>query len=189
MTDRVSIATASAIAAPFYAHLYQHGQPDLALAQSLAGLQGAHDLTVPAIFSRLGDRPLFDDNSERALSEKELEFGLTKLAESLPERAPVLTAHLDTLILRADSTHFDGILSSLSFLQAAPEPTYSGYYDSPHCREAPSTPAVSTQQASGITITEYAIANDTCHPIRHFDGFPTGQHVVANAIKATILVD
>jgi len=80
MTDRVSIATAGAIAAPFYARLYQHGQPDLALAQSLAGLQGAHDLTVPAIFSRLGDRPLFDDNSERALTEKELEFGLAKLA-------------------------------------------------------------------------------------------------------------
>lgn len=67
MTDRVSIATAGAIAKPFYTHLYQHGQPDLALAQSLAGTQGVHDLTVPAIFSRLGDRPLFDDNSEIAL--------------------------------------------------------------------------------------------------------------------------
>ena len=104
MTDRVSIATASAIAAPFYAHLYQHGQPDLALAQSLAGLQGAHDLTVPAIFSRLGDRPLFDDNSERALTNKELEFGLAKLAESLPERAPVMDSLRDTLTRRLRST-------------------------------------------------------------------------------------
>ncbi len=104
MTDRVSIATANAITAPFYTHLYQHGQPDLALAQSLAGLQGAHDLTVPAIFSRLGDRPLFDDNAERALTDKELEFGLVKLAELIPERAPVLTAHLDTLIRRLRST-------------------------------------------------------------------------------------
>lgn len=104
MTDRVSIATAGAIAAPFYKKLYEHGQPDLALAQSLAGLQGTHDLTVPAIFSRLGDRPLFDDNAERALTEKELEFGLDKLAESLPERAPVLTAHLDTLTRRLRST-------------------------------------------------------------------------------------
>lgn len=104
MTDRVSIATASAIAAPFYAHLYQHGQPDLALAQSLAGLQGAHDLTIPAIFSRLGDRPLFDDNSERALTEKELEFGLDKLAESLPERAPVMDGLRDTFTRRLRST-------------------------------------------------------------------------------------
>jgi hypothetical protein len=104
MTDRVSIATASAIAAPFYAHLYQHGQPDLALAQSLAGLQGAHDLTVPAIFSRLGDRPLFDDNSERALMDKELEFGLAKLAESLPERAPVMDSLRDALTRRLRST-------------------------------------------------------------------------------------
>jgi len=104
MTDRVSIATASAIAAPFYAHLYQHGQPDLALAQSLAGMQGTHDLTVPAIFSRLGDRPLFDDNSERALSDNELEFGLAKLAESLPERAPVMDSLRDALTRRLRST-------------------------------------------------------------------------------------
>ncbi|PKN92909.1 MAG: hypothetical protein CVU44_12830 [Chloroflexi bacterium HGW-Chloroflexi-6] len=79
----------------------------------------------------------------------------------------------ELLILRADSTHFDGILSSLSFLQAAPEPTYSGYYDSPHCREIPSVLAISSQQAAGLTITEYAITNDTCHPIRHLDGFRT----------------
>ena len=104
MTDRVSIATAGAIAAPFYAHLYQQGQPDLALAQSLAGLQDAHDLTVPAIFSRLGDRPLFDDNSERALTDKELEFGLAKLAQSLPERAPVMDSLRDTLTRRLRST-------------------------------------------------------------------------------------
>lgn len=104
MTDRVSIATVSAIAAPFYAHLYQHGQPDLALAQSLAGLQGTHDLTVPAIFSRLGDRPLFDDNSERELTDKELEFGLAKLAESLSERAPVMDSLRDSLTRRLRST-------------------------------------------------------------------------------------
>ncbi|MCG2786838.1 MAG: CHAT domain-containing protein, partial [Anaerolineae bacterium] len=104
MTDRVSIATASAIAAPFYKKLYEHGQPDLALAQSLAGLQGAHDLTVPAIFSRLGERPLFDDNSECALSDNELEFGLAKLAESLPERAPVMDSLRDTLTRRLRST-------------------------------------------------------------------------------------
>jgi uncharacterized delta-60 repeat protein len=97
MTDRVSIPTASAITAPFYAQLYQHGQPDLALSQSLAGLQGAHDFTVPALLSRLGNRPLFDDNTDRDLTEKELEFGLEKLAEALPDRAPVLMARFDKL--------------------------------------------------------------------------------------------
>ena len=100
MTDRVSIATAQAIAAPFYAQLRQHGQPDLALAASLAGLQGKHDLTVPALLSRLGDRPLFEDNTERALTDKELEFGLDKLAESLLERAPIMDSLRDSLTRR-----------------------------------------------------------------------------------------
>jgi len=104
MTDRVSIATAQAIAAPFYTQLRQHGQPDLALAASLAGLQGRHDLTVPALLSRLGDRPLFDDNNERALTEKELEFGLAALAESLPERAPVMDSLRDSLTRRLRAT-------------------------------------------------------------------------------------
>lgn len=104
MTNRVSIATAGAIAAPFYAKLYEHGQPDLALVQSLAGLQGAHDLTVPALLSRLGDRPLFDDNTARDLTDQELEFGLAKLAESLPERAPVMDGLRDALTRRLRST-------------------------------------------------------------------------------------
>lgn len=30
---------------------------------------------------------------------------------------------------------------------------------------------MSTQQAAGLTITEVAIAQETCHPIQHFDGF------------------
>lgn len=97
MTDRVSIVTAGAITAPFYAKLYEHGQPDLALAQSLAGLQGKHDRTVPALFSRLGSHPLFSDDVERALTDKELEFGLAKLAELLPERAPVMDGLRDSL--------------------------------------------------------------------------------------------
>jgi hypothetical protein len=79
----------------------------------------------------------------------------------------------ELLILRADSIYFDGILSTLGFLQVVPEPTSSGYYDSPNCREIPSVPAVSSQQAAGLSITEYAITNDTCHPIRHLDGFRT----------------
>lgn len=77
----------------------------------------------------------------------------------------------DLLVLQADSLHFDRILSSLRFLQVSPEPASSGYYDSPHCHEIPSAPAVSIQQAAGLSVTEYAIANETCHPIKHFDGF------------------
>ncbi|HLO16374.1 MAG TPA: CHAT domain-containing protein, partial [Anaerolineales bacterium] len=104
MTDRVSIPSAQAIAAAFYKQLRQHGQPDLALAQSLAGLQSQSDLTVPALFSRLGDHPLFDDNTERDLTDKELEFGLNKLAEYLPERAPVMDNLRDSLTRRLRST-------------------------------------------------------------------------------------
>ena len=104
MTDRVSIVTAQAIAAPFYAQLRQHGQPDLALTQALAGLQGKHDLTVPALLSRLGDRALFDDNTERSLTDKELEFGLDKLAQTLTERAPVMDSLRDSLTRRLRST-------------------------------------------------------------------------------------
>lgn len=64
MTERISILTAQAMTAPFYAQLQKHGQPDLALAEALAGLQGRDDLTVPALFSRLGGRPLFSASLE-----------------------------------------------------------------------------------------------------------------------------
>ena len=68
MTERVSVATADALAAAFYRRLREHGQPDLALAEATAGLAGRHDITVPALYSRLGGRPLFSDTLDRSWS-------------------------------------------------------------------------------------------------------------------------
>jgi hypothetical protein len=44
------------------------------------------------------------DNSERALTDQELEFGFDKLAEALPERAPVMDSLRDALTRRLRST-------------------------------------------------------------------------------------
>jgi hypothetical protein len=59
MTGRISIATAQALASAFYARLREHGEVDRALSEALTGLQGRHDVTIPALFSRLGGRPLW----------------------------------------------------------------------------------------------------------------------------------
>jgi hypothetical protein len=66
MTGPISITTAQALATPFYARLYAHGEVDLALGEALAGLQGRYDVTVPALFSRLGERTLFRDATDRS---------------------------------------------------------------------------------------------------------------------------
>jgi WD40 repeat protein/energy-coupling factor transporter ATP-binding protein EcfA2 len=113
MTDRISIDTAQAIALPFYTQLYSHGEPDRALAESLAGLQERPDLTVPALLSRLAGRPLFSDTLEREITDKEIGFGLTRLSEILPERAPVLLPGLVSLEKQVRST-MGADLSALS---------------------------------------------------------------------------
>ncbi|MBG1262667.1 CHAT domain-containing protein [Nostoc commune] len=109
MTEAISKKTAEALAATFYRQLRQHGYVDLALVEATTGLQGRYDITVPALFSRLGGRPLFSDTLDRPLTKKEIQFGLERLQELLPERAPVLKNflknHIDTLqkTLEADS--------------------------------------------------------------------------------------
>jgi formylglycine-generating enzyme required for sulfatase activity len=65
MTDRISISTAQALTTAFYARLSEHLEVDRALCEALAGLQGRHDVTVPALFSRLGGLPLFSDRLDR----------------------------------------------------------------------------------------------------------------------------
>ena len=52
MTGKVSIATAQALAGPFYRSLASHGQPDRALGEALAGLVERADFNVPALFTR-----------------------------------------------------------------------------------------------------------------------------------------
>jgi WD40 repeat protein len=94
MTEPVTINTAQALAETFYLQLKTHGSVDLALVQANAGLQGRYDVTVPALFSRLGGRPLFSDTPDRPLTDKEVNYGLERLQQLLPERAPILCQEL-----------------------------------------------------------------------------------------------
>jgi len=101
MTERVSVATAQALAAGFYRRLREHGEVDRALVEATAGLAGRYDITVPALHSRLGGRPLFSDTVDRPLTNAEIDFGLARLETLVAERAPVLhqecQAHAVTL--------------------------------------------------------------------------------------------
>jgi WD40 repeat protein/energy-coupling factor transporter ATP-binding protein EcfA2 len=90
MTDRISIETAGALASTFYARLGEHGEVDRALCESLAGPQGRYDVTVPALFSRLGGRALWSDTLHRPLTDAEIRYGLEQLPGLLEERAPIL---------------------------------------------------------------------------------------------------
>jgi len=67
MTERVSVATAQALAADFYRRLREHGEVDRALVEACAGLAERYDIIVPVLYSRLGGRPLFSDTLERPL--------------------------------------------------------------------------------------------------------------------------
>jgi hypothetical protein len=59
MQRRVSIDTAHAFTAAFYARLLVHGYVDQAAVEAIAGLAGREDALVPAVYGRLGARPLF----------------------------------------------------------------------------------------------------------------------------------
>ncbi|BCL39606.1 CHAT domain-containing protein [Nostoc sp. MS1] len=98
MTEKISIKTAQALATTFYQKLRVHGNVDLALSEATAGLQGRYDITVPALFSRLGGRSLFSDTPDRPLTPKEIKYGLDYLAKLLPERAPILSDELNQQI-------------------------------------------------------------------------------------------
>ena len=103
MTEKVTIKTANALATTFYQKLRDHGNVDLALVEATAGLQGRDDITVPALFSRLGGRPLFSDVERDQLTDEEIKYGLETLQNFLPERAPVLRSnkklqeHIETI--------------------------------------------------------------------------------------------
>ncbi len=88
MTQRVTIATANALAAHFYNRLRDHGEVDRALVEAGARLSTAGDITVPALYGRLGGRPLFSDTLERELTDNEIAAGLKMAETALPERAP-----------------------------------------------------------------------------------------------------
>lgn len=95
MTEAVTVETAQALATGFYSRLREHGEVDLALAEACAGLAERDDITVPALFSRLGGRPLFSDTLTRELTGAEIEYGLNELDKVLDERAPVMRPTFD----------------------------------------------------------------------------------------------
>ena len=90
MTEKVTIQTAEALAGKFYERLREHGEVDRALDEATADLTDRQDATVPALYSRLGGRPLFSDSLDRELTTAEIEFGLNELENLLTARAPIL---------------------------------------------------------------------------------------------------
>jgi energy-coupling factor transporter ATP-binding protein EcfA2 len=90
MTEKITIKTAEALTKPFYEQLRTHGEVDLALSEATAGLSRRYDIIVPALFSRLGGRPLFSDTLDRPLTSAEIVYGLERFEKLLQERAPVL---------------------------------------------------------------------------------------------------
>ncbi|MEH1819141.1 MAG: SUMF1/EgtB/PvdO family nonheme iron enzyme [Nostoc sp.] len=91
MTDKVTIKTAQILAENFYRQLKASGEVDIALHEATATLAERGDITVPALFSRLGARPLFSDQLDRELTNSEIEYGLERLEKLLLERSPVLS--------------------------------------------------------------------------------------------------
>jgi WD40 repeat protein/energy-coupling factor transporter ATP-binding protein EcfA2 len=96
MTDRVTVETANALAEAFYGRLREHGEVDLALSEAYAGLAVRSDVEVPvpALFSRLGGRPLFSGTLDRELTAVEVADGLDRMEKLFRERAPALLPDL-----------------------------------------------------------------------------------------------
>lgn len=130
MTQRVTVATANALAAHFYNRLREHGEVDRALVEAGARLATAGDITVPALYGRLGGRPLFSDTLDRELTDKEIEAGLALAEAALPERAPAwqktwqqhaaaLHPHLHTdrtSLSQATRKEWDGAMAEINAL-------------------------------------------------------------------------
>jgi WD40 repeat protein/formylglycine-generating enzyme required for sulfatase activity len=95
MTEKVTMKTAAALAEAFYRQLGQSGEVDTALPEATTALATRGDILVPALFSRLGGRPLFSDQLDRELTNAEIKFGLDRLGVLLEERAPVLKEEFD----------------------------------------------------------------------------------------------
>ncbi|NJM06944.1 CHAT domain-containing protein [Candidatus Gracilibacteria bacterium] len=94
MTEKVSVATANALAAQFYRHLLDHGEVDRALVEATARVAESHDALVPVLYSRLGGRPLFDKTMQGTPTAAQERAALELLPPLLAERAPVLLEEL-----------------------------------------------------------------------------------------------
>lgn len=108
MTERISQATALALGTEFYPRLRDHGEVDRALAEACVAVRTRHDVAVPvpALFSRLGGRPLFADSPDAPLGPREIRAGLARLDALFEARAPVLLEavrrHAAELLTTAD---------------------------------------------------------------------------------------
>ncbi|MBD2578390.1 CHAT domain-containing protein [Oscillatoria sp. FACHB-1406] len=116
MTRKVSIETGLTLGRNFYRRLRESGEVDTALQEATAGLGARHDVTVPALFSRLGGRPLFTDNlNERELSDLEIEEAIEKLEQLLQERAPnasILQKNVETQVKTLKNTRGSELASA-----------------------------------------------------------------------------
>ncbi|HEY5868664.1 MAG TPA: CHAT domain-containing protein [Candidatus Tectomicrobia bacterium] len=104
MTETVSVTTAQALGAAFYGRLRDHGEVDRALVEACAGLAERYDITVPALYSRLGGRPLFSNTRDGPLTHAEIGFALDRLETLLAVRAPVLQEIFQTQAVKLRGT-------------------------------------------------------------------------------------
>ncbi len=101
MTRKVSVETALALGQRFYQRLRKLGEVDLALQEATAGLGSRRDIVVPALFSRLGERPLFSDHLKgRKLTDAEIEFGIAEFRKLIDDRAPKATKLIESFNLQ-----------------------------------------------------------------------------------------
>ncbi|MEH2255257.1 nSTAND1 domain-containing NTPase [Nostoc sp.] len=101
MTRKVSVKTALELGQRFYQRLRELGEVDLALQEATAGLGSRRDIVVPALFSRLGERPLFSDHLKgRELTDAEIEFGIAEFRKLIDDRAPKATKLIESFNLQ-----------------------------------------------------------------------------------------
>lgn len=75
------------------------------------------------------------------------------------------------MILKADAAHFSGILSTLQMNSSTPPTPVSMTYTSPLCVLSKAAPQPQITKSDGLTITEYPIFDEDCHPYYHIDSF------------------
>jgi len=76
-----------------------------------------------------------------------------------------------SLMLKADSAHFSGILSTLQFIGSGTATPSNEANNSDECAIPPGVPPYNIDHVAGLTVTEYAIASAGCDPMENFDVF------------------
>lgn len=101
MTELIEASAAEALSRAFYGALLTHGEVDRALVYACAQLPGPDDLTIPAIFSRLGGLALLRGVAEEgALRPGEVRKLRRLLTVQMALRAPAHADRVDRLLER-----------------------------------------------------------------------------------------